>query len=125
MQRRFTLAFTLALALPAMALAAAPAKMMKTAKGEILTNAAGMTLYTFAPDANGHSACNGKCAEFWPPLMAKAGAMASGSWSVITRKDGSKQWAYKGKPLYTFVRDKKAGDEMGDGFKGVWHVAKP
>lgn len=123
--QRFTLAFTIALALPAMALAASPAMTMKTSKGDILTNPAGMTLYTFAPDKDGKSACNGMCADNWPPLKAGMDAMATGNWTVITREDGSKQWAYKGKPLYTFIKDKKKGDEMGDGFKGAWHVAKP
>lgn len=123
--QRFTLAFTFALAVPAMALAATPAMTMKTAKGNILTNSAGMTLYTFAPDKNGHSACNGMCAQIWPPLKASMDAKASGDWSVIKRNDGTMQWAYKGKPLYTFVKDKKKGEEMGDGFKGVWHVAMP
>ena len=49
-----------------------------------------------------------------------------GDWKVIARDDGSKQWAYKGKPLYYFKNDAKAGDTVGDG-KGnnVWHIAKP
>jgi len=46
-------------------------------------------------------------------------------WTHVTRDDGSMQWAYDGKPLYTFVKDKKAGDMTGDGVKDVWHVAKP
>ena len=98
----------------------APAK--KT--GGMMTNNAGMTLYTFDKDAGGKSACNGPCATNWPPLMAGADAKASGDWSVITRDDGSKQWAYKGKPLYQWSKDQKAGDMTGDGFNGVWHVVK-
>ena len=39
--------------------------------------------------------------------------------------DGAKQWAYKGKPLYGWVKDTKPGDKIGDGFlNGAWHVAK-
>ena len=48
---------------------------------------------------------------------------ASGDWSVLARDDGSKQWAYKGKPLYLWVKDQKPGDKTGDGFNKVWHVA--
>jgi predicted lipoprotein with Yx(FWY)xxD motif len=44
---------------------------------------------------------------------------------VITRDDGTKQWAYKGKPLYYFSMDKAAGDKAGDGRGMVWHVATP
>ena len=98
----------------------------KTADG-VLTGTNGMTLYTFDKDVagSGKSVCNGPCATNWPPLAADAGAMASGDYSVITRDDGSKQWAYKGKPLYFWAKDKMAGDKTGDGVNGVWHSAKP
>ena len=99
-----------------------PAK--KAADGT-LTNAAGMTLYTFDKDAAGKSACNGPCAANWPPLMAGAGAAASGDWSIVTRDDGARQWAYKGKPLYAWAKDQKPGDKTGDGFaNNAWHTAK-
>ena len=99
-----------------------PAK--KAADGT-LTNASDMTLYTFDKDAAGKSACNGPCAANWPPLMAASGASGSGDWTIVTRDDGSKQWAYKGKPLYTWVKDQKAGDKTGDGFaNNAWHTAK-
>ncbi|MDH4558770.1 hypothetical protein E8F11_26980 [Pseudomonas sp. BN417] len=94
-------------------------------KDGMLVDAKGMTLYTYDKDADGKSACNGQCAQNWPPLMADASAKAEGEWSVVKRDDGSMQWAYDGKPLYTFVMDKKAGDVTGDGKMGVWHVAKP
>ena len=88
----------------------APAK--KGADGTWI-DAKGMTLYTFDKDSGGKSACNGPCATNWPPLMAGADAKAAGDWTVITRDDGSKQWAYKGKPLYTWVKDTKPGDNDG------------
>jgi predicted lipoprotein with Yx(FWY)xxD motif len=97
----------------------------KTAADGTLTNASGMTLYTFDKDAGGKSACNGPCAANWPPLMAASGASASSEWSVVTRDDGSKQWAYKGKPLYTWAKDQKPGDKTGDGFaNNAWHAAR-
>jgi predicted lipoprotein with Yx(FWY)xxD motif len=108
-------------ALAATVLAQAPAKSM----GGVLTNAAGMTLYTFDKDAGGKSACNGPCAANWPPLMAAADAKASGDWSIVARDDGGKQWAYKGKPVYLWGKDQKPGDKTGDGFNNVWHVATP
>lgn len=94
-------------------------------KNGMLVDHQGMTLYTYDKDSDGKSACNGQCAQNWPPLMADASAKAEGNWSVIKRDDGSMQWAHGGKPLYTFVMDKKAGDVTGDGKMGVWHVAKP
>lgn len=104
----------------------APAKTGTTALGPVLVDAKGMTLYTFDRDTTGKSACNGPCATNWPPLMASGDAKASGDWTVVTRDDGSKQWAYKGKALYTWTKDTKPGDTTGDGFlNNAWHVAKP
>ncbi len=119
-------ALTLFTSAVALAQAAAPAKIADSSKGKIYVDAKGMSLYTFDKDSTGKSACNGPCAENWPPLMAAADAKASGDWSVVTRDDGKKMWAYKGKPLYTFKKDTKAGDVSGDGFlNGAWHLAKP
>jgi len=91
-----------------------------------LTDEHGMALYTFDRDAMaGKSACNGKCAENWPPLAANDADKPSGDYTIITRDDGKKQWAYRGKPLYLWSKDKMPGDQTGDGFMNVWHVAKP
>ena len=100
------------------------ASAMAAHHGKILTNKAGMTLYTFDKDSNGTSNCNGGCAQKWPPYAAKDGAYTKPGWTVIDRKDGSKQWAYNGQPLYTWVGDTKKGDTTGDGVGGVWHVAE-
>jgi predicted lipoprotein with Yx(FWY)xxD motif len=104
------------------ALADAP---VKVADG-VLTGANGMTLYTFDKDVAGSakSVCNGPCAANWPPLMASEADQPAGDFSVVTRDDGSKQWAVKGKPLYFWVKDSKPGDMTGDGFNKVWQVAK-
>jgi predicted lipoprotein with Yx(FWY)xxD motif len=116
------LALTLSAALATLAHADPAAKM---ADGK-LVNSAGMTLYTFDRDvaASGKSACNGPCAAIWPPAMAAADAKADGDFTIVVRDDGSRQWAYKGKPVYTYANDKKAGDMAGDNFKDSWHVVK-
>jgi len=104
----------------------APTKTGDSAKGKVLTDGKGMTLYTFDKDAGGKSACSGACATNWPPLMASGDAKGASGYTVLTRDDGGKQWAYKGKPLYTWKNDKKPGDITGDGFlNGAWHIAKP
>ncbi|MEN9810678.1 MAG: hypothetical protein RLZZ488_2245 [Pseudomonadota bacterium] len=104
------------------ATAAAPAKFVKG----ILADSKGMTLYTFDKDTadSGKSVCNDGCIQAWPALTATADAKETGDFKVITRDDGSKQWAHKGKPLYYWVNDKKAGDTTGDKFNGVWHIVK-
>jgi len=89
-----------------------------------LVNSAGMTLYTFDKDAigSGKSTCNGPCAVNWPPLAAAAADSGSGEWSIVVRDDGSRQWAYQGKPVYLWIKDQKPGDTTGDGVNKVWHV---
>ena len=105
---------------------AAPTKTGNSAKGKVLTDMHGMTLYTFAKDKKGMSACNGGCAANWPPLMVSAGEKSAKGYSTIKRADGHMQWAYKGHPLYTWKNDHKPGDITGDGFlNGAWKIAKP
>jgi predicted lipoprotein with Yx(FWY)xxD motif len=93
----------------------------------ILTGKNGMTLYTLDrdPAGSGKSVCNGPCAALWPALMAEDDAKASGDYSIVTRDDGKKQFAYKGKPLYYWSKDTRPGDKTGDGFNNVWRVARP
>jgi len=88
----------------------------------MLVDGAGMTVYTYDKDTpgSGKSSCVATCAKNWPPVMAEGTPAAP--YSVVTREDGGKQLAHKGKPLYTFVKDKKAGDKTGDGVGGAWHV---
>src|SRR5262245_13552721 len=100
-------------------------KVGTTSLGPTLVDAKGMTLYTFANDTvPGKSLCNAQCASAWPPLVVAADAQAMGDWTVVTREDGTKQWAYKGKPLYAYRTDAKAGDVTGNG-RGRWAAAKP
>ena len=105
-----------------------PLKVAKAGDlGMILTGPTGMTVYTFANDKDmGKSACNGPCATNWPPMMVQAGDPAPKEpLSIITRDDGSKQYAFKGKPLYYWKDDKKAGDTTGHKFRDVWFVVVP
>lgn len=90
----------------------------------MLVNTSGMTLYTFDKDAGGKSMCNGPCTLLWPPAVAAADAKPERDLTIIARDDGAKQRAYKGKPVYLYKEDKKAGAMMGDNVKDVWHVAK-
>ncbi len=93
----------------------------------VLTNAAGRTLYWFAPDTSSKSACNGSCAAYWPPVGGplKAGAGVTGQLGTITRADGSTQETYNGHPLYTYIGDSGPGQANGNNLNlngGLWHV---
>ncbi|MEW6020804.1 MAG: hypothetical protein AB1807_01570 [Pseudomonadota bacterium] len=100
----------------------ASAQSLKKIDG-MLADAAGMTVYTFDKDkpGSGKSACNDGCAKMWPPVPVTGDSVTS-PYSVVTRDDGSKQLAYKGKPLYLYAKDAKAGERKGDKVMDVWHV---
>ncbi|MBV8246346.1 MAG: hypothetical protein JOZ38_10525 [Candidatus Eremiobacteraeota bacterium] len=90
----------------------------------------GLTLYTFDADTTLNvSSCTGACASNWPPAMVAAGAVAQGNFTIISRSNPSgQQWAYLGKPLYTFTGDTATGQDNGNGinaFGGLWHTARP
>ncbi len=123
--KRLAITVAALLAASAAGLAAEPAMVAEAGGAKIYTDAKGMTLYTFDKDEAGKTNCYDKCATNWPPFAAAADAKPEGEWTIVDRTDGSKMWAYDGKPLYTFIEDKKAGDMIGEGKGGVWHVAKP
>nr|WP_316652688.1 hypothetical protein [uncultured Gellertiella sp.] len=118
------IAFALLAATSVATMAAEPAMMMDAKGGKALATEKGMMLYTFDKDANGKSMCNKACMKEWKPFHAEKGAKAEGKWSLVKAMDGKMMWAYDGKPLYTYADDKKAGDMMGDGYKGMWHIVK-
>ena len=124
MVKTFALAASAATLFIASTMAAAAAPAMPSNGALVAPN--GMTLYTFDKDTagSGKSTCNGPCAELWPPLMAGPNDQPSGAYSVVTRDDGTRQWAYKGKPVYFYKQDQKAGDRTGDNFRDVWHIIK-
>ncbi|HZT14474.1 MAG TPA: hypothetical protein VFA19_00875 [Gaiellaceae bacterium] len=115
---------------PRAASAGALVKVAKTSVGRVLVDSRGHALYLYTPDKRGKSACYGKCAAFWPPLLTsgapRAAAGADGSLlGVSVRKDGKRQVTYAGHPLYRFAEDKKAGQVNGQGFQGIWWLLSP
>lgn len=97
----------------------------ETTLGTVLTDGDGLTLYIFDNDEGDKSNCYGKCEKLWPIYLAPNDAQPIGDFKPIDRDDGYKQWSYKGKPLYTWIKDKVKGDVTGQGFRGVWYVATP
>jgi predicted lipoprotein with Yx(FWY)xxD motif len=108
--------------------AAAAAGTVKTATiagVTVLTSSKGFTLYSFAPDTSTTSKCNGTCAQNWPPVQGPVTAAGvTGTFSTITRSDGSTQATFDGHPLYTFAGDTAPGQAKGNGLNaagGLWH----
>lgn len=127
------LAALLATAHAGVATAKAQVYLRSTSLGRILVDDHGRTLYLFAADKGGKSACYGKCAVFWPPLIAtsaaKTGAGLKASlFGTTRRKDGKLQVTYAHHPLYRFAEDKAAGQTNGQGLNaagGLWWVLAP
>ena len=90
----------------------------------------GFTLYRFEDDRTdtegdgaGDSDCNGGCAVTWPPLYADAEDQPLGAWAIIDREDGSRQWTYRGDPVYFFSGDGSPEDV--NGVYGTWFALSP
>lgn len=102
--------------------------------GNILTSANGVTLYTFAKDVSGSSACLGGCLDSWPIFYVEETAVDTGlesaDFGTVTHDNGAKQTTYKGWPLYYYAPSgdgvvEASGSTLGDGVGAVWFVAKP
>jgi predicted lipoprotein with Yx(FWY)xxD motif len=101
-------------------------QVANTKKGLVLVDPKGMTLYYFDRDTSGdRSACEGKCSEKFTPLAAPNNARASGDFTLITRSDGSRMWAYRYRPLYLFHEDHAPGETHGTDLELLWHIARP
>lgn len=103
-------------------------KARNRALGEfILTNLKGRTLYTLSAEVRGKFICTGACLSLWHPLVVPKGVTPVGPTrlGVVKRPDGRRQVTFKGRPLYRFDGDTKAGQTNGEGFKdvGTWHAA--
>lgn len=101
-----------------------PNHRASTSIGQVMTTPEGVTVYTFDNDHIGKSNCYAGCARDWPPVTAADGAQPSGRMSLASRTDGQPQWAYDGKPLYTYGKDSMHGDVKGDNVGNVWHVVR-
>jgi|SRR5215470_2588908 len=100
--------------------------------GKILTDSVGATVYVTDQEADGVTHCTQDCLKLWTPIIipknAPARAKVDGLGTVNRSDNGLNQVTYKGKPLYTFTLDSRAGDTAGldarsdfDGTHFVWH----
>ena len=123
----FAAALVLALSTGAMSANAQMASMPSSLKmsGPVIIDSAGKPVYTYDNDTmKGMSHCEGPCEAAWPPVKAAASAKPVGDFTIIGRSDGSKQWAYKDKPLYTYAKDTAGQPGAGEGPGMPWKLAK-
>ena len=92
-----------------------------TPLGAVLADWNGMTLYTrSSPDA-----CVDECLETWIPLAAPMAAFPIDEWTLVTRPDGSRQWAFRGLGLYRCTKDKSPGDTRCESIAAGGHTVRP
>ena len=122
------ISFGVLLLVPLLAIAEDPRpveiNVVEMGAGRLFVNSEGLTLYTFKRDREqpGSSLCIDDCALQWPPALVTENAGAVGQWSVIERSDGTQQWAHRGSPVYTYVKDTHAGAMVGEKASGFWDV---
>jgi predicted lipoprotein with Yx(FWY)xxD motif len=97
---------------------------------KVLVNRRGLTLYSLSVETRGRFVCTDHfCLSLWTPLVVPKGTTPTGALHLgtVKRPDGRIQVSYRGRPVYTFVQDRKPGDVKGNGFKdvGVWRPALP
>lgn len=71
----------------------------------------GMALYLLASDP--------KHDQNWTPFYASSLALPVADFSIVRRTDGTRQWAYRGEPLYTYSGDYSETDINGLTQKGA------
>ena len=103
-------------------------KVVTAETGRLLTTVREYSVYTYDKDTAKKSNCNNACLNDWTPVLAPEFAVSQGEWSVVIRNGGEKQWAYRGKPLYTHITDSKTRSyEGGDnaGWSNVYTQPAP
>lgn len=96
--------------------------------GRMLATARGVSVYAHDKDTSTKTGCYDACLNEWAPVLAPAFAVPQGEWSVLERRDGARQWVYRGKPLYTHVLDTQNYGYMGSdvpGWKNVYMQFAP
>ena len=89
----------------------------------VLVDPSGYMLYTYEHDPPGQSRCVGFCSVEFPPLRALPEAREACGFTLLGRDDGTRQWAYRGKALYRYRRD-RVGDLLHDDRGSSWHIVR-
>jgi predicted lipoprotein with Yx(FWY)xxD motif len=141
MRLRFLLSVVLALAAAAVSPGALASSLLPRSTltagpssfGRILFDGHGFALYAFTRDPRGKSVCTGACAKAWPPyvVMSRPRAAAGVKADLLgttRRADRAAQVTYAGRPLYSYVGDRRPGQVLCQNvpeFGGTWRVIRP
>ena len=88
--------------------------------GRMVVNEKGYSIYTSDADAPDKSNCASECQKKWLPIRAGRVSGSHGGWSVIERSPGVLQWAFRKRPVYTYIVDDSPKSFRGSDEPG-WH----
>lgn len=94
--------------------------VVQSSTGRLIVNKDGYSVYTWDGDEPNKSNCQGDCLTAWTPVPAPENVTERGAWTTFERSSGVKQWAFRGKPLYTYNYDRGERSFTGADVSG-WH----
>ena len=94
--------------------------VVPTMTGRLVVNLDNFSVYAWDGDEPDKSNCHGECLTFWTPVPAPENVMELGGWTTFERAPGVNQWAFRGKPVYTYNYDRAARSFRGADVPG-WH----
>ncbi len=94
-------------------------------QGRILSLAkSGEPLYTHDGETTAKVTCIGACLQTWFPVVAPAvSGNVNPAFTAFERPDGLMQWAFRGKPLYNYVKDGRFSPELNGLDESGWSAA--
>ena len=94
--------------------------VVQSSTGRLVVNQNDYSVYTWDGDEPGKSNCHDDCLADWTPVPAPENVTERGGWTTIERLPGINQWAFRGKPLYTYNHDREERSFAGADIPG-WH----
>jgi predicted lipoprotein with Yx(FWY)xxD motif len=96
--------------------------VVQSSTGRLVVNKNGYSVYTSDRDEPNKSNCHDECLTNWTPVPAPENVTELGGWTTFERTPGVKQWAFRGKPLYTYNYDHDTRSFTGADVAGWWNV---
>lgn len=94
--------------------------VVQSTTGRLVLTRDRFSVYTWDGDEPGKSNCRDQCLDDWTPVLAPENVIERGGWTTIERSTGINQWAFRGKPLYTYNHDREERRFWGADVPG-WH----
>ncbi len=95
-------------------------KVVTKVLGRLLVTKEDQSVYYYHKDTPNKSNCTGSCLEKWEPILASDIAVAHDQWSLLVRPEGTRQWVFRGKPLYRYLKFVKKESYDGEYYESGW-----